>query len=112
MCLQRKEEARLDKIKEMDKADHTAALESFQDYKKKKEEQVTLKMDSVTDNRERRLREIKDKQLEREQRREQVRMRKRERAEMGQTDSRESTGENVKDISELLERQETPMVPE
>lgn len=108
----RKEKARLEKIKEMDKADQTAALESFQDYQKKKEEQVTQKMDSVSDNRERRLREIKEKQLERERRREEVRRRKKERLEMGITESQEGIGENIKDASELLERQETPMVPE
>ena len=94
----------------MDKADQTAALESFQDYQKKKEEQVTQKMDSVTDKRERRLQEIKEKQLERERRREEVRRRKKERQEMGLSEQ-EGTGENVKDISELLERQETPIVP-
>lgn len=69
-------------------------------------------MDSVLDNRERRLREIKEKQLERERRREEVRRRKKERLEMGITETQETTGENIKDASELLERQETPMVPE
>lgn len=109
---QRKEKARLERIKEIDKADQTAALESFQDYQKKKEEQVIQKMDNVTDNRERRLREIKEKQLERERRREEVRRRKKERIEMGLTETEETTGEIIKDTSELLERQETPMVPE
>lgn len=108
----RKEKARLERIKEIDKADQTAALESFQDYQKKKEEQVIQKMDNVTDNRERRLREIKEKQLERERRREEVRRRKKERIEMGLTETEETTGEIIKDTSELLERQETPMVPE
>lgn len=108
----RKEQARLERIKEIDKADQTAALESFQDYQKKKEEQSLQKMDNVTDNRERRLREIKEKQLERERRREEVRRRKKERLEMGLTNTEETTGEIIKDTSELLERQETPMVPE
>lgn len=110
LSLQRKEQARLEKIKEMDKADQTAALESFQDYQKKKEEQVTQKMDSVSDKRERRLQEIKEKQLERERRREEVRKRKKERMLLGGEEN--ENGEIIKDPSELVVRQVTPMVPE
>ena len=70
-------------------------------------------MESVSDNRERRLREVKEKQLERERRREEVRRRKRERMENGELHENDNTGEIVKDTSELLlDREETPMVPE
>lgn len=100
----------MEKIKDMDKADHTAALESFQDYQKKKEEQASQKMESVQDNRERRLKEIREKQLERERRREEVRRRKKERQEMEEIQA--ANGELIKDPSELMERQETPAVPE
>lgn len=109
----KKEQARLEKIKELDKADQTAALESFADYQKKKEEQVTQKMESVNDNRERKLRAIKEKAQERERRREEVRRRKQLRKEMAMQEGLEQgTNEIVGDASELIERQETPIVPE
>lgn len=110
--LQKKEQARLDKIKEMDKADQTAALESFAEYQKKKEEHVTQKMESVNDNRERRLREIKEKAQERERRREEVRRRKQLRKEMAMQEGNEEDTNELGDASELMVRQETPIVPE
>ena len=109
---QKKEQARLEKIKEMDKTDQTAALESFAEYQKKKEETVTQKIQTVNDNRERRLREVKEKAKERERRREEVRRRKQLRKEMAmQEGENEEKTEIVGDASELLPRQETPIVP-
>lgn len=108
----KKEQARLEKIKEMDKTDQTAALESFAEYQKKKEETVTQKIQTVNDNRERRLREVKEKAKERERRREEVRRRKQLRKEMAmQEGENEEKTEIVGDASELLPRQETPIVP-
>ncbi|KAH3697880.1 trichohyalin-like [Dreissena polymorpha] len=108
----RKEKDRLEKIKDMDRADLPAALESFADYQKKKEEDAVKKMESVTDNKERRLREIKEKQLERERKREDVRRRRKERLEMEAIQA--ANGEIVMDTAELLQnkRELTPDVPE
>lgn len=109
----RKEQSRLEKIKEMDRVDQTAALESFADYQKKKEEQVTQRMESVNINRERKMKELKEKAKERERRREEVRRRKQMRKEMAMQEGiEEGTNEIVGDASELMERQETPIVPE
>lgn len=94
----------------MDKTDGTAALESFQDYQKKKEEQASQKMESVLDKRERRLQEIKEKQLEKERKREEVRRRRKELKEIEAI--KVANGEVIRDPSELMEREETPMVPE
>ena len=104
----------MEKIKEMDKTDQTAALESFAEYQKKKEETVTQKMETVNDNREKRLREVKEKAKERERRREEVRRRKqlRKEMEMQEGGSEEKTNEIVGDASDLMPRQETPIVPE
>jgi len=110
VCFQRKEQARLDKIKHLDTSDQTAALESFQDYKKKKEEEASQKMESVLSNKEKRLREIKEKQLDKERRREEVRRRKSELKEIEAMQS--ANGELVRDPSELMDREATPMVPE
>lgn len=67
-------------------------------------------MENVQDNRERRLREIKEKQLEKERKREEVRRRKRELKEIEAMKS--ANGEVVMDPSELMDREATPMVPE
>ena len=70
-------------------------------------------MESVNDNRERKLRAIKEKAQERERRREEVRRRKQLRKEMAMQEGLEQgTNEIVGDASELIERQETPIVPE
>lgn len=105
----RKEQARLEKIKDLDKADQAAALSSFADYQKKKEEQNVQKLESAENNRERLLNERREKQLERERRREEVRKRKAERKALGLTTE---NGEIISDASELLDRQSTPQVPE
>lgn len=110
----KKEKARLEKIKEMDKSDQTAALESFAEYQKKKEETVTQKMETVNENREKRLREAKEKAKERERRREEVRRRKQLRKEMAmqEGETEDKNNEIIGDASELMPRQETPIVPE
>ena len=97
----------------MDKTDQTAALESFAEYQRKKEEIVSQKMESANEYREKKLREVKEKAKERERRREEVRRRKQLQKEMAQQqESEQGTHEIVGDASELIERQETPIVPE
>ena len=80
---QKREEDKLKKIKETDKSDALAALENFESYKKEKEVQQTQKMDVVTDNREKKLREVKEKMQQRERRAEEVRRRKQQALEQG-----------------------------
>ena len=67
-------------------------------------------MESVLSNKEKRLREIKEKQLDKERRREEVRRRKSELKEIEAMQS--ANGELVRDPSELMDREATPMVPE
>ena len=111
--LQKKEQARLEKIKELDKTDQTAALESFAEYQKKKEENVSQKLESANDNREKRLQAIKEKAKERDRRREEVRKRKQMQKELAQQQGDDQgTSEIIGDASDLMERQETPIVPE
>ena len=113
ILLQKKEQARLEKIKELDKTDQTAALESFAEYQKKKEENVSQKLESASDNREKRLQAIKEKAKERDRRREEVRKRKQMQKELAQQQGDDQgTSEIIGDASDLMERQETPIVPE
>ncbi|XP_067678323.1 DNA ligase 1-like [Haliotis asinina] len=72
----RKEQERLEKIKEIDKSDHLAALDSFAKHQQEKVEQTAQKMDQVIDNRERRMKEIRDKIKAKEKHAEEVRRRK------------------------------------
>ena len=67
-------------------------------------------MNRAEDNIEKRKRELKEKQEARERKREEVRRRKQELKE--EEARRIATGEVVMDTSELMAREETPMVPE
>lgn len=72
----RKEQERLEKIKEKEKTNTNDALEQFAQLQKEKEEQVNKKLDSVSDNREKLLKERQQRQKERQRRAELVRQRK------------------------------------
>lgn len=74
--LQRKEQERLEKIKEKEKTNTNDALEQFAQLQREKEEQVNKKLDSVSDNREKLLKERQQRQKERQRRAELVRQRK------------------------------------
>ncbi|KAH9523712.1 hypothetical protein Btru_040708 [Bulinus truncatus] len=71
-----REEEKITRIKTLEKSDALSALENFEHYKKEKEEQQNQKMDTVADNREKKLNEIKEKLKERERRAIEVRRRK------------------------------------
>lgn len=75
-CVQKREEERLEKLRDLDHTDTLAALETFEQYQRCKEDHIVQKMDQVSDNRERRISEMKQKMEKRRQHAEQVRMRK------------------------------------
>jgi len=72
----KREQERLEKIKELEKTKTNDVLEAFAQMQKEKESQVYQKIDTVSDNREKRLREKQEKLKERERRAEMVRKRK------------------------------------
>ena len=74
--LQKREQERLEKMRQMEHTDALAALEHFTQYQKSKEESLAQRMDQVQDNRERKLREAKEKQERRRRHAEEVRKRK------------------------------------
>ncbi|XP_013078294.2 uncharacterized protein LOC106064329 [Biomphalaria glabrata] len=78
-----REEEKINRIKTLEKSDALAALDNFEQYKKEKEELQTQKMDTVADNREKKLNEIKEKIKERERRAIEVRKRKQKALEEG-----------------------------
>ncbi|CAC5410932.1 unnamed protein product [Mytilus coruscus] len=72
----KKEEERLNKIKDLEKSNTNNCLELFMVSQKQKEETVNKKLDTAAENKEKKLRELREKQLERERRAERVRQRK------------------------------------
>ena len=74
--MQKREQDRLEKLRQMEHTDALAALEHFTQYQKSKEENLAQRMDQVHDNRERKLREAKEKQERRKKHAEEVRRRK------------------------------------
>ncbi|GFS22772.1 DNA ligase 1-like [Elysia marginata] len=80
----KREEERLNKLKEIQRTDALASLENFEVYKKERQEQIqNHKMDIVADNRDKRMRDIKAKLQERERRAAEVRRRRQEALEQG-----------------------------
>lgn len=94
----RKEQERLEKIKEKEKTNPNEALEQFAQMQKEKEEQVNKKLDSVSDNREKLLRERQQRQKERQRRAELVRQRK----QLAAMDSNEQDENDVIPIGNQL----------
>lgn len=72
----KKEEERLAKIKELEKTNTNSALEQFEELQRQKEDSVNKKLDTAAGNKEKKMKEMKDKIRERERRAEMVRQRK------------------------------------
>ncbi|XP_050403000.2 uncharacterized protein LOC126819168 [Patella vulgata] len=72
----KKEEEMVARIKELEKHETVSALENFAQRQKKKEEINSQKMVNVVDNREKKLKEIRERMKERERHAEEVRKRK------------------------------------
>lgn len=77
-CLQRKEQERLEKIRHLEKSKESVhhALEKFMVTQEQMDKEAHQKIDTVSDNREKRLREIKEKIAKREEHAAIVRKRK------------------------------------
>ena len=76
LCFQKAEQERLTKIAALNKSDVLTALDSFANAQKEKEEVVETKMDQAEQNREKRLKELRDKLKAKQEHAERVRRRK------------------------------------
>jgi hypothetical protein len=90
LWLQKREQERLEKLRQMERTDAVAALENFAQYQKSKEETLVQRLDQASDNKERKMREMKEKLERRKRHAEEVRKRKQLARESGVADSLEA----------------------
>lgn len=79
----KREQERLDKLRVMERTDAVAALETFAQYQRSKEETIVQRLDQASDNKERKRREMKERLERRKRHAEEVRQRKQQALESG-----------------------------